>query len=439
MFRFHLRRFQQLKDIGEFMEPPHDGQKRLPPLRKLPTVFNTQKFDVKLKSIENYRASFDRFHESSLMLEKLRKKEPIPKLSQQHFIDMITYFTKFSKVKEADETFSRMKSYGLKPNILTYAKMAKVHATANDIAGMERIWNEAKSSGDSITPFFYTALVKGYARTQQLDKAQAIIDESRKQNKFSPKSMLGIMLHAYAMKGDLVNVKKILVDMEANFPVNFFTYQIGIYGMLKKGHIDGATALYKHMLESGIEPTAKIYNFFIHYYFVQKNVAQAERYYDIMKKAMIRTDLVTHSTLISGYLNNGNYEKAVANFVTLKGVKYLQGQLNSVVYLPAIMAYIHLNNFQEPEVILKTILTSRVIVDDVFYETLLKFCLNDMKNRGQFLDKILDHMLKTRSEPTQLMFHIVKEQKNQEALLLKLQQVASEAKAIKSKHPTILF
>jgi len=421
------------------MEPPNDGQKRIPPLKKLPTVFNTQKFGLKLKSIENYRTSFDRFHESSLLLEKLRKKEPIPKLSQQHFVNMITDFTKFSKVQEAEESFSRMKSYGLKPNILTYAKMAKVHAMVNDVAGMENIWNEVKASGVPITRYFYTSLVKGYARTQQLDKAQAIIDQARAENMFSAKSMLGIMFHAYALKGDMVNVKKALVDMESHFTVNYLTYQIGISGMLKKGNIDGATTLYKHMLESGIEPTSKIYNIFMHYYFVRKNVAEAERYYDIMKKGMIRTDLVTHSTLISGYLHNGKYEKAVENFVTLKGVKYLQGQLNCVVYLPAIMAYIHLNNFQEPEVILKTILTSKVIVDNVFYETLLKCCLADMKNRGPFLDKVLDHLLKTRSEPTELMFRLVKEQKNQEALLLKLQEVASEAKVINSKHPTILF
>ncbi|KAK8969819.1 Pentatricopeptide repeat-containing protein [Platanthera guangdongensis] len=99
----------------------------------------------------------------------------VPSVDEKTYTNMISYYGKFGRVKEASLLFSKMKEGGIKPGKISYNIMINAYAIAGLHAEAENVFIEMANDGHSPDSLTYLALVRAYAQACMYYDAEKVI------------------------------------------------------------------------------------------------------------------------------------------------------------------------------------------------------------------------------------------------------------------------
>lgn len=186
-----------------------------------------------------------------------------PVVSNRSYITVIEAFGKLGMVEKAEELYGIMsKSKGL---ILSrqFNSLLSAYARQGLMEKAEKLVEDMVKLGRKKNAVTYHHLVTGYLKTDQLDKALAVMKEAQGDSK-QGRSRLWVetlisVLDAYAERGDVISAEKQFQDIKKAYP----RPNIQVYNILLKAYIKSrvpALGFLQRMLADKLVPNEETLN-----------------------------------------------------------------------------------------------------------------------------------------------------------------------------------
>lgn len=194
--------------------------------------------------------------------------------SPRVFDSLFKTFAHMKKLRNATDTFCRMKDYGFFPTVESC-----------------------------------NAYVSSLLDLHRADVALAFYREMRR-CRISPNVYtLNMVMSAYCKVGKLENAVEVLGKMESmGFSPTIVSYNTLIAGHCNKGLLSSAMKFRNLMAKNGLHPNVVTFNTLIDGFCKQGKLPEANKFFSEMKAVNVAPNTVTYNTLINGYGQAGNSE-----------------------------------------------------------------------------------------------------------------------------------
>jgi len=196
-----------------------------------------------------------------------------------------------------EATFQKMKDLHIEPSHVTLGILVKAYGQANDIHSALRIWEEMSEQRRQANAVTYGCMINACVHCNLTDQALDIFRKMQQLGKHC----------------------------------NTILYTILIKGFGKSKDLDGALALFREMRAEGIAYNTIAYNCILDVCIKCGNTGVAEEIFTEMIKpgSKVEPDLITFSTLLKGYCQAGQLDKALQ---TAEAIKVSGMQCDELVY-----------------------------------------------------------------------------------------------------------
>lgn len=144
-------------------------------------------------------------------------------------------------------------------SVVSYNTMIRICGAALKASVVDDLWEEMQQSGVEPDVFTYTALIKAYAQSEQVEKALDMLNRMRSVS--APDAVaFAAAMSACARAGDYARARELFVEMlGAGIPPNNFHVNSLLTACAKRGDAAVAEALFKMMPTYNLVPTEKDY------------------------------------------------------------------------------------------------------------------------------------------------------------------------------------
>ncbi|CAN4089620.1 unnamed protein product [Withania somnifera] len=192
---------------------------------------------------------------------------------------------------------------------------------------IEEIRNE---NPEFLTAELFVVLMRRFASGRMVKKAIEVLDEMPKYGVEPDEYVFGCLLDALCKNGSVKEAAKLFDEMGFMFRLTIKHFTSLLYGWCKEGKVMEAKVVLVKMREAGFEPDIVVYNNLLNGYVVCRKMADA---FDLlqemkrkgcnpnatsftilcgfldMERSGCEADVVTYTTLVSGFCKWGNIEK----------------------------------------------------------------------------------------------------------------------------------
>lgn len=220
-------------------------------------------------------------------------------------------FAHMRKLRNATDTFCRMKDYGFLPTV------ESCNAYISSLLDLRRVdialWFYREMHRHRISPNVFTLnmVICGYCGLGKLDKAAEVFGEMENMG-FSPTVVsYNTLISGYCNKGLLSMAVNLKLMMGKNrVQPNVITFNTLINGFCKEGKLHEANKLLSEMRAMKLDPNTVTYNTLINGCIQQGNSDMGGRLYEEMLRNQVKVDILTYNSLILGLCKEGKTKKA---------------------------------------------------------------------------------------------------------------------------------
>lgn len=195
--------------------------------------------------------------------------------------------------EQADKILQDMYDYGVKPDQHIYSLMMNGFGKCGQPEKCDKILAEMKELGIKPDITLYNTYIEVYAKYGNTEKIEEIIKEMERENVKFDEITFGSIIKGYSKKGNLQKIEQILNSMKDQVSITPHICGIIIDGLVKSKRVEEAEAWQSKLVNE---------------YNAQINV-------------------VSYSSIIKGYLDLNNFEKAIDLFNEMKIRKYFPDQV----------------------------------------------------------------------------------------------------------------
>ncbi|XP_047333930.1 pentatricopeptide repeat-containing protein At5g12100, mitochondrial-like [Impatiens glandulifera] len=196
------------------------------------------------------------------------------------FNSIIRHFYVSDRMNEATEWVKKMVEKGLFPNLQTY-----------------------------------NTLIDGYGKSRQFDKCFEILDTMESQGITPNVVTYGSIVNSLCKEMRLIDAETTMRDMvKKGVNANTRIYNMLIHGYCTIGMMEDANRLFEEMVQKGLSPNVVTCNALIHSLCKKGRMEEAEA----MASRVLELNVITYNILISGYSMEGNKQKCLELYDTMK-------------------------------------------------------------------------------------------------------------------------
>ncbi|KAI3948955.1 hypothetical protein MKW98_021561 [Papaver atlanticum] len=299
-------------------------------LREAESIFK----QLPTKNIISWTAMLTAYAENGELPKARRLFDEMPQRNTASWNAMITAYTRSnSHVNEAYELFCKV----TERNVVTYAVMITGFVRVGMLDEAEKIYYEMPVIGRD--PVVSNAMINGYLKLGELEKAVFVFDSMAERNVVSWSSMLDgyckngnvseaevffqkmpeknvvswtTMISGYMKSGQWEKGFELFSKMrrEEHAEVNSTTITVILESCASLGRFKEGIQIHGLVISMGFEFDVYLGNSVINMYCRVTRMDDARNVFDMMNKK----DVVSWNSLISGYVQNGETEKACAYF-----------------------------------------------------------------------------------------------------------------------------
>jgi len=183
-------------------------------------------------------------------------------------------------------TFKSMKQRSVEPSHVTLGILVKAYGQACDIKSVLRLWEDMAEQRLQANAVTYGCMINACVRCGQTEKAVEIFQEMKSLRKHCNTILYTTLIKGYGNEKDLQNALALFREMKnEGVPYNTIAYNSIIDVCIKCSDIQAAEDIFREM---------------------------------IMPDSNVQPDLITYSTLLKGYCQAGNLDKALQVAETIK-------------------------------------------------------------------------------------------------------------------------
>lgn len=195
------------------------------------------------------------------------------------------------------------------------------HSRTKDIARLEATFNKMQELGVEPSHVTLGILVKAYGQVCDIKQVLGLWEDMHEQREQANAVTYGCMINACVKCSHTEKALEIFRDMQKKQKhCNTILYTTLIKGYGNEKDLNTAIMLFREMKEQGVPYNTIAYNSIIDVCIKCSEVAKAEDFFREMIDAnsKVQPDLITYSTLLKGYCQVGDLDKALQVAETIK-------------------------------------------------------------------------------------------------------------------------
>ncbi|CAE7031663.1 unnamed protein product [Symbiodinium sp. CCMP2592] len=240
-----------------------------------------------MRTLADGRRSWDpaKINRSVALVEQFVQIQP-QEADEVLFNAILDTHSRTKDIAKLETTFQRMKDLGVEPSHVTLGILVKAYGQVCDIKKVVQLWDEMVEQREQANAVTYGCMINACVKCSQTEKALSIFRDMQKRHK-----QCNTILYTTLIKG---------------------------YGNEKD--LNTAIMLFREMREEGVPYNTIAYNSIIDVCIKCTEVAKAEEFFQEMMSdsSTVQPDLITYSTLLKGYCQVGDLDKALQVAATIK-------------------------------------------------------------------------------------------------------------------------
>eukprot|EP01018_Ginkgo_biloba_P024429 Gb_13303 [translate_table: standard] len=240
---------------------------------------------------------------------------------------MIAGYAQNGHTNEALALFNEMQLTDVKPNSVTMVNLLSACAHLGALQQGNWIHNRLIKSGLDSNVFVGTSLIDMYAKHGSVEHACRVFDRMSERTVVSWNAMIA----GYAQNGYANEALSIFNKMQlADLKLNSVTVVAALLACAHSGAVQQGKLIHSYIMRSGFESNVFVGNALIDMYAKCGNIENARHVFDEMS----RRDVVSWTAMISGYVQNGHDNEALAHFHRMQ----LAGVMPDLVTLVSVLS-----------------------------------------------------------------------------------------------------
>eukprot|EP00400_MALV-I_sp_L67-5_P000008 gene8-109_t len=272
----------------------------------------TKKFDHEIHASKLFTATISHcaktgdIFRAEEIFASMSEKKMTPNV--KHFNSLLDVCGKASNLERAEFWYSEMlKTPGVTPDVITFTSLITCCVSGGKLWHAERWCNTMISYGIKPDIVTYANMIDTCSKAGKPEDAEAWFERMRCDG------IIGIvpynvLLDAHAKAG---NVERALYWLEnmTDVPPNMITFNSVIDACGKRGDLETAEKVMLKLHERGLKANTITYNAMIHA--CQKEPLKAEFWFSQMAENNCPPDVISYSTMINSYAQNGKADTAL--------------------------------------------------------------------------------------------------------------------------------
>ncbi|KAL9684602.1 hypothetical protein QQ045_022043 [Rhodiola kirilowii] len=275
----------------------HELHQFIPPIIKN-GFFNEHLFQTKLLSLFcNYGA----------LQQALKIFDPIDDKIDPLYHTLLKGYTKFATLAESLDFFDRMRRDGVEPVVYNFAYLLKVCGSEFEVGLGKEIHGQLVVNGYGLNLFAMTSVANMYAKCGMVEDAYKMFDRMPEKDLVSWNTVVS----GYAQNGKAkIALEMVLRMQEERVRPDWITMVSVLPAVADLGWVRIGKAIHGFVVRDGCESMVNLSTALIDMYGKCKMVDVARVIFDRME----RKTVVSWNSMIDGYVQSGNGEKALEIF-----------------------------------------------------------------------------------------------------------------------------
>jgi len=227
------------------------------------------------------------------------------------------------RLRECFELWEGLKHTDLEPTAILYGILLDACINNGDLPRAMQVFEEAKSS-DAVNTVMYTTILKGFARTKQVDEAmrfyhQMLTDAKQGKDVAPDLIAFSVLIQAHVEAGDMSGAFKVVEDMKGHhFKPDDIVFNTLLNGCFKQSNVELGERLFAEMLSVSVKPTAVTFSILVKLYGKARMLDKAFQMIDDMEmKFHLRPSVLVYTSLIQACIRNRQVKRALEVFDTM--------------------------------------------------------------------------------------------------------------------------
>ncbi|URE44217.1 PPR repeat [Musa troglodytarum] len=291
------------------------------------------------------------------------------------FNAIINAFSEAGKINEAIKIFWKMKESGCRPTTSTFNTLIKGYGIIGNPEESQTLL-DMMSREENARPSqkTYNILIKAWCDKQNLTEAWNVVHKMSASGIQPDVVTYNTIARAYTKNGETKRAEELILEMQMRLRPNERTWVIILGGYCTEGNMKDALRCVNEMKAVGIRPNIVVFNTLIKGFLDNQDMAGADEVLAIMKELGVRPDLCikpdaqVYSILAKGYVRAREPAKAEALLVTMNELGI---QANVVTFTTIISGWCSAANMENAMRVYSMMSESGVSPNIKTFETLI--------------------------------------------------------------------
>lgn len=347
---------------------------------------------------------FLRAYCSRCRLEKA--EELFQEMRERHLLDihsfniMIKYYLGAKQLEKVRSYYQELGTLEIEPDKLTFSYMMDANLQSKQYSEVERLFEQMRRVNVAANDVHYSCLLHALIAQDRMADAQECL-------RVMPKTIVSaypynIMLKAYIDQELYIEAERLYGIMTKTRKVSPSDHTLNamLECAFKQNDEAKANSYFEQMTALGVVPTIVTYTLRIKFYAAQRQMDRVEQLFGDMQKNKIQPDEVFYCTMIKGFAESGNLQKAEELCALM--VKRAVPITNSARFNILLKAFTEAKNFPKAAVYFWKILDAGYDPDESYYTQLIEYY--DNQEDVDSARKVYDHLLRQQSARTDYPF-----------------------------------
>jgi len=242
-----------------------------------------------MKTLADGRRQLDsaKVYRSIALVERFVEQQP-EEADEVLFNAILDTYSRMKDTAKLEITFQQMKELKVEPSHVTLGILVKAYGQACDFKQVMRLWDEMAEQRSQANVVTYGCMINACVKCGQTEKAAEIFRDLKRRKKHINTILYTTLIKGYGNEKDLHNALMLFNEMdEEGVPYNTIAFNSIIDVCIKCNDMQTAENIFRQMIASSANGSA-------------------------------HPDLITYSTLLKGYCQVGDLDKALQVAETIK-------------------------------------------------------------------------------------------------------------------------
>jgi len=289
----------------------------------------TDKYTVSrmlMKTVGDGQAHLDpsRAYRGIALVERFIEMQP-EDVDEVLFNALLDTCCRLKDLKRLESCVNWMRRLKVKPSPITLGILVKTYGQAGDLDKVLAAWDEMEEQRGLANSVTYGCMLDACVKCGNLEKAVEVFRGMRSTGKHRNTILYTTMIKGYGLHKDLENALELFHEMpDEGVPYNTITYNSILEACVKCGDVTSAEEILDQMVtEHDIEPDLISYSTVLKGYCQNGDLLKALCMFQEMKEHSLRCDELVYNTLMEGCVKADDWKAGCGLFAEMvnKGLK----------------------------------------------------------------------------------------------------------------------